>query len=187
MGTALLKEKPLLGQKIAQPRLSARERAASRWFSREKHAVESNFASGRIVYNYYRYYDPSLGRYITSDPIGLRSGPNTYLYALANPIRYIDPYGLFGLNNDEMQTLIDAVNGDPKAIDKMGELEDAQRDAVVEAMEDVKEGAEVVKDDPRLRPIPKGVGSAVRRVKDFWEDLRDFFGDDRKDPDDCPQ
>jgi RHS repeat-associated protein len=140
-----------------------------------------------LHYNYYRYYDPSLGRYITSDPIGLRSGPNTYLYALANPIRYIDPYGLFGLNNDEMQTLIDAVNGDPKAIDKMGELEDAQRDAVVEAMEDVKEGAEVVKDDPRLRPIPKGVGSAVRRVKDFWEDLRDFFGDDRKDPDDCPQ
>lgn len=48
-----------------------------------------------LSYNYFRYYDSSLGRYTTSDPIGLRGGLNTYGYAYQNPLYWIDPYGLF--------------------------------------------------------------------------------------------
>ncbi len=50
-------------------------------------------AETRLHYNYFRYYDPGTGRYLTSDPIGLDGGLNTYLYANANPVRYIDPTG----------------------------------------------------------------------------------------------
>jgi RHS repeat-associated protein len=40
-----------------------------------------------------RYYDPALKRFITSDPIGLQGGVNTYSYVFNNPLRWIDPTG----------------------------------------------------------------------------------------------
>jgi RHS repeat-associated protein len=53
-----------------------------------------------LYYNRYRDYDPSTGNYIQADPIGLAGGANPYSYAMGNPVRYMDPLGLFTWPND---------------------------------------------------------------------------------------
>lgn len=47
-----------------------------------------------LHYNYYRTYDPSTGRYLESDPIGLGGGLNTFGYVLQNPLGLVDSLGL---------------------------------------------------------------------------------------------
>lgn len=46
------------------------------------------------VYNYFRDYDPSTGRYAQSDPLGLVDSLATYSYAYSNPYMHFDPLGL---------------------------------------------------------------------------------------------
>src|SRR6266850_4974368 len=47
-----------------------------------------------LAYNYFRDYSPEVGRYIQSDPSGLRAGLNTYAYVGGSPLQWTDPQGL---------------------------------------------------------------------------------------------
>jgi RHS repeat-associated protein len=47
-----------------------------------------------LHYNYFRYYNPQTGRYITPDPIGLEGGINLFAYVANNPVNLIDLWGL---------------------------------------------------------------------------------------------
>jgi RHS repeat-associated protein len=46
-----------------------------------------------LNYNYLRDYEPGVGRYMESDPVGLRGGIATYSYVGATPLRAVDPSG----------------------------------------------------------------------------------------------
>ncbi|WP_254051373.1 RHS repeat-associated core domain-containing protein [Stenotrophomonas sp. SAU14A_NAIMI4_5] len=50
-------------------------------------------ASG-MFYNYQREYDPAVGRFSQSDPIGLMGGISTYGYVEGRPLIQVDPLGL---------------------------------------------------------------------------------------------
>ena len=54
-------------------------------------------AATGLNYNYFRDYEPSSGRYVQSDPIGLRGGISSYQYATGSPLSFIDPLGLEAL------------------------------------------------------------------------------------------
>jgi RHS repeat-associated protein len=54
-------------------------------------------------YNWNRWYLPTMGRYLELDPIAVSGGfngpfwPNWYGYAEGNPLRWLDPLGLWGV------------------------------------------------------------------------------------------
>jgi RHS repeat-associated protein len=47
-----------------------------------------------------RSYDPSQGRFVQMDPLGIAGGLNLYRYADSNPVSEIDPSGLAGIYYD---------------------------------------------------------------------------------------
>ncbi|HTJ68173.1 MAG TPA: DUF6531 domain-containing protein [Actinospica sp.] len=57
-----------------------------------------------LDYNLNRYYDPALGAYLTSDPLGLAASPNDTAY-VGNPLISYDPLGLFSCPKQVQQEL----------------------------------------------------------------------------------
>jgi RHS repeat-associated protein len=56
-------------------------------------------AESGFSYNTMRDYDPSLGRYIQADPIGMSGGINLFSYATADPVEIADLSGLRSIVN----------------------------------------------------------------------------------------
>ena len=52
-----------------------------------------------------RYYEPSIGSFITEDPLEFEAGPNFYRYVLNNPINWVDPFGLI-LTDEQIANII---------------------------------------------------------------------------------
>jgi RHS repeat-associated protein len=85
----------------------------------------------RLAYNRHRYYDPSLGRYISADPIDVRGGFNVYGYG-TDPSDLADVFGL-----DPTTHFADAeiVHSDGRPPTPLGSFNSTQQD---QAFQDVK-------------------------------------------------
>jgi RHS repeat-associated protein len=85
-----------------------------------------------LLYNYYRDYDPGIGRYSESDPIALRGGINTYAYVKADPLRQVDVLGLVTageashLGGEAVKALADEI------LERLGNPSMAGQDAAAE-------------------------------------------------------
>jgi RHS repeat-associated protein len=88
-----------------------------------------------LHYNYFRDYEPTTGRYLETDPIGLEGGVNVYAYVGGNPVNRADPNGEFG--NPVTGAIIGALSGYAIAKltgDKCYGWRDGLRDAAIGAV-----------------------------------------------------
>lgn len=83
------------------------DKAISPWrFSSKRTDTETGF-----VYFGRRFYNPDLGRWVTTDPLGFDAGPNLYAYVFNSPLTHMDLYGLeaVGGGNNTMSIKFECV------------------------------------------------------------------------------
>jgi RHS repeat-associated protein len=77
--------------------LQAGRSAAEPSLKRYRYIGKERDEESGLYYHSARYYAPWLSRWTACDPLGVRDGPNLYMYVNGNPIRRSDPGGTAGL------------------------------------------------------------------------------------------
>jgi len=57
-------------------------------------------AESGLYYYRARMYNPAIGRFMQTDPVGYGDGLNWYAYCGNNPLMFVDPWGLCGQQSD---------------------------------------------------------------------------------------
>ena len=126
-----------------------------------------------LHYNYFRYYDPSTGRYITSDPIGLAGGLNTFGYVDSNPLVYVDSFGLARKNTGSCGRGMSNCNEAEDAARQAMGLTKRNRKAKSTKRGSNKRDKKTVDDIAKRAKIPK---DKRREFGDFIEEMKELEG-----------
>lgn len=132
-----------------------------------------NLESG-LHYNWHRHYDPSTGRYLQPDPIGMPDGPSRFAYAVNTPQRFVDPDGLRTVRVPRYGLIPPvAIPGTPEN-DRFVK----QTLAACEAIGDWLKGLVANNDDAELtREEKKSIDTLEKRIREHEERIRDYKAD----------
>ena len=94
-----------------------------RWFAKASSPTTAEAFPGQLIdiadryYNAHRDYDPTTGRYLQADPIGLAGGENVYGYVGGNPVGRVDPDGFQAIEPERLAEEISDAEIGAEAID----------------------------------------------------------------------
>jgi len=132
-----------------------------------------------LYYNYFRYYDPNTGRYLRIDPVGILGGLNGYSYVRNNPLKWVDPLGLWPwyLDKPTEQQAQNAQDLLQKYVPNLSDKEASQiiNDSIDEASTgDFARGGLIFPSDMQL---PKNLSDLNKSQKEFIKDFLDDLPD----------
>lgn len=132
----------------------------------EDDPTPNNAVNEGLHYNYFRDYDPEVGRYVQSDPIGLEGGVNTYGYVLNDPINLVDPLGLepniLGVSTSQYPTLSHLAGQPPSIVNAVLNAPSLEQQQLNQAMGKVLATSAVVATSvvaPQALPVLRQVAS----------------------------
>jgi RHS repeat-associated protein len=86
----------------------------------------------RLYYNRARIYDPTIGRFLQTDPIGYGDGMNMYAYVGGDPVNRVDPAGTVAVSCNTAATRIrtcdDGLDRNGKPLNHIGFSDDGESD-----------------------------------------------------------